>query len=129
MRSIFCERMPFGLKMASFKFQAMIGSVLDETHTDSFYAYQDDIVVGAQSFEEMLEKFKILFDVLKKYNITLSPTKCKFFVKEISYLGFNISDHKIKPIQSNIIKITSFPTPKTKRQLKKFIGACNYYRS
>ena len=44
-------------------------------------------------------------------------------------MGLSISDCKVKPLQSNITKITAFPARKTKGQLKKFIGVCNYYTS
>ena len=63
--------MAFGLKITRSKFQAMLDTVLNQTCTDGFYAYQDDSVVSAKSFKK-------------------------------NYLGFNISDHKIKPIHSLI---------------------------
>ena len=66
--------------------------------------------------------------MLIKYNITLAPQKCVFHDNTINYLGFEISHHKIRPIQANIIKVTSFPLPKTRRQLKRFLGLTNYYR-
>lgn len=122
------KRLVFGLKTAASTFQSLMDSILDEMQLDGVFAYQDDIVIASNSFDETNNKLKILFEALTKYNITLSPQKCQFHLKEINYLGFNISEQKIRPIQSNIIKITSFPTPKNKRQLKKFIGICGYYR-
>ena len=115
------KRLVFGLKTAASTFQALIDSIIEETQLEGIFAYQDDIVVASNSFEETLEKLKTLISVLIKYNITLSPSKCKFHKQEIEYLGFKISQQKVLPIQSNIVKITSFPVPKTKRQIKKFV--------
>lgn len=50
-------------------------------------------------------------------------------MEEISYLGFKIKQGTISPVTSNIVKITLFATPNTKRQLKGFLGLCGFYRS
>lgn len=67
--------------------------------------------------------------VFKKHNLTLNLEKCKFHQKSIDYLGFRLENQKIYPITSNIVKIKGFPRPKTKRQIKKFLGLCGFYRT
>ena len=90
---------------------------------------KDDLVIASNSFSETLEKLNSLFKLLAKYNLTLSASKCQFHTSKINYLGFQISDNKIFPLQANIVKITSFPRPKTKKQIKRFLGVTNFYRS
>jgi transposase InsO family protein len=125
----FCyNRLLFGLKNSASIFQALMDMVVEETDCPGIFAYQDDIIVASNSFDETIGKLSKLFQVMTKYNLTLSPEKCQFHSSFINYLGFNISQHCIKPIESNIIKITSFPLPQTKRQLKKFIGLTGFYR-
>lgn len=119
----------FGLKTAASTFQELIDTLIQESGVDSCFAYQDDLVVGANSFQEMLDKLDKLLNVFIKNNVTLSPEKSSFFKTDITFLGFYIKDHKIFPIQSNITKIVEFPTPKTKRQTKAFVGLCSFYRS
>ncbi|CAL1276267.1 unnamed protein product [Larinioides sclopetarius] len=105
------RRLVFGLKTAASIFQALVDLLIDELKlngTTGIYAYQDDIVIGAHSFQEMHNKIRAVLDILIKYNLTLSPEKCVFFKATIDYLGYNISHNKIQPITSNILKITSF---------------------
>lgn len=66
----------------------------------------------------MIPKLEVLFSVLQKWNLTLSPSKCQFHQTAIDYPGFHLENHTIQPISSNIIKITAFPAPKTKKHLK-----------
>lgn len=122
------SRLMFGLRSAASSFQMLVDTMIDESKLQGVYAYQDDIIVASDSFEEMIEKLKILFAVLQKYNLTLSPAKCQFHHTAVDYLGFHIEDHTIRPITSNITKIMSFPVPKNKKQLKRFLGLCSFYR-
>lgn len=80
------------------------------------YTYQDNIIVVSDSFEETIYKLHILFSILKKYNLTLSPAKCLFHHTAIDYFRFHIEDHTIQPITTNIAKITLFPTLKNKKR-------------
>ncbi|GBN31791.1 Transposon Tf2-9 polyprotein [Araneus ventricosus] len=126
------RRLVFGLKTAASIFQALVDLLIDElklSGTTGIYAYQDDIVIGAHSFQEMHNKIRSVLDILIKYNLTLSPEKCVFFKSTIDYLGFNISHNKIQPITSNILKITSFQPPRTVKQVRRFLGLCGFYRS
>ncbi|GBM89372.1 Retrovirus-related Pol polyprotein from transposon 412 [Araneus ventricosus] len=126
------RRLVFGLKTAASVFQALVDLLIDElklSGTTGIYAYQDDIVIGAHSFQEMHNKIRSVLDILIKYNLTLSPEKCVFFKSTIDYLGFNISHNKIQPITSNILKITCFQPPRTVKQVRRFLGLCGFYRS
>ncbi|GBN61380.1 Transposon Tf2-6 polyprotein [Araneus ventricosus] len=126
------RRLVFGLKTAASVFQALVDLLIDElklSGTTGIYAYQDDIVIGAHSFQEMHNKIRSVLDILIKYNLTLSPEKCVFFKSTIDYLGFNISHNKIQPITSNFLKITSFQPPRTVKQVRRFLGLCGFYRS
>ena len=128
--STFCyNRLCFGLKNASGYFQSFIDLLIEECNMEGILSYQDDIIIGANSFEDTCKKLKIFLEVCKKHNVTLFAQKCSFHQTEVKYLGFQISQNKIYPITTNISKITSFPTPKTKKQVKQFLGVCGYYRS
>lgn len=75
--------------------------------------------MASNSFAETLQKLNILYQVLKKHNITLFAAKCTFHQTNIKYVGFEITQNENFSIESNIIKITSFTTPKNKETIKK----------
>lgn len=122
------KRLVFGLKTAASTFQALIDTVVEESRLVGVFAYQDDIVICSNSFEETCTKIETLLKTFIKYNLTVCPQKCSFHTTEIDYLGFNIKSNTISPVASNIQKITAFQPPKTKRHLKRFLGLCSYYR-
>lgn len=55
--------------------------------------------------------------------------KSKFAQKEIKYLGYRVGQGCLKVDPDKVAAIQTFPLPKTQRQLRRFIGMCNWYRS
>ena len=55
-------------------------------------------------------------------------TKTEFFKQELEYLGYLLTPLGIKPLPKKVKLITRILPPKTKRQLRHFLGMVNYYR-
>ena len=47
------------------------------------------------TFEEHLQNLATVFDHLLQARLWLKPTKCHLVWKEITYLGFVVSDHGV----------------------------------
>ena len=47
----------------------------------------DDIIIGAESIEELFNKMNIVFTRLQENNITVNKRKCKFFQSSVVYMG------------------------------------------
>lgn len=106
-------------------------SLMNECFKDvgpGVYWYLDDLLVGGNDFEQMIERLERVFCTLKRFNLTLSPKKCRFAQTEIDFLGYNISQKGVSPIDKNLNKIIGFPVPNTVRQLKRFLGVAGFYR-
>jgi len=123
------NRLIFGMKNSSSIFQHLIDTVIDESNLDGVLCYQDDLILASNSFQETVSKLEVLFNLFRKYNLTLSSSKCNFHKSAIDYLGFHVTNNKIYPLQSNIVKINSFPVPKSLKEIKRFLGLINFYRS
>lgn len=123
------KRMPQGLKTSAGHFQELPDTIVEEVDLPGIVTYIDDFIICSNSFQETIDKLDKLLKVFKKHNLTLNLEKCSFHTISVNYLGFKIENHNIFPVTSNIIKINSFPKPKTKRQLKKFLGLCGFYRT
>ncbi len=50
-------------------------------------AYIDDIVCGAKSLPDLLQKLRTLFEIFLAYNISISPTKSYFNYTDVVLLG------------------------------------------
>ena len=122
------KRMPFGLKTAPATFQRVMNNVLSGLTGTRCFVFLDDIVVYANSLIDHDRKLRDVFGRLRKHNLKLQPDKCEFLRKEVVFLGHKISEHGVEPDTRKVEAITNFPTPKTAKQLKSFLGLVGYYR-
>jgi len=118
--------MPFGLKNAPATYQRIMNEVLEGLHPFTL-VYQDDIIIFSESFTDHMNHLRQVFERLRKANITLTKRKCTFGVQSVKFLGHIISTEGIKmnPEKVNVLK--QFPQPKTRKELKRFLGVTNFY--
>ena len=122
------KRMPFGLKTAPATFQKMMKNVLRSLTGTSCFVFLDDIVIYANSLIDHDRKLRDVFRRLRKYNLKLQPDKCEFLRKEVTLLGHKISERRFEPDARKVEFVKNFPTPKTVKQLKSFLGLVGCYR-
>ena len=65
---------------------------------------------------------------LQEAKIQADVDKCKFHITETKYLGLIISTKSIKMDPSKVDAIKSWDTPTCVREVRSFIGLCNFYR-
>ena len=122
------KRMPFGLKNAPSTFQRMMDQVLSGIQGVELFVYMDDIVVYSSSLEEHANKLKKLLGRLQTAGLTLQPEKSHFLQKQIAYLGHVITQYGVKPDPRKIEAVQKFSRPKTRKNIKQFLGLIGYYR-
>ncbi|GBM48169.1 Retrovirus-related Pol polyprotein from transposon 17.6 [Araneus ventricosus] len=88
--------MPFGLCNAPGTFERVMETVLRILSSEACLVYLDDIIIVGRTFEEHLNKLRKVFQRLQKGNVKLNPKKCRFFQKEVAYLGDVISAEGVK---------------------------------
>lgn len=120
--------MPFGLCNAPATFQRLMERVLSNIPYATCLVYLDDVLVHAKTFEELLDKLKLVFGRLQAAGLKLSPTKCDLCQKSVKYLGHVISTTGISPDPEKVVAVSDWPTPRSQRDVRSFIGLCGYYR-
>ncbi|XP_025830531.1 uncharacterized protein K02A2.6-like [Agrilus planipennis] len=124
----FCV-MPFGLKGAPATFQRTMGQEVLTGYLRRFcLVYLDDIIVFSSSWEEHIQHLRRVFERLQQHNLACAPEKCVFGSRTITYLGHCISAEGNSPLPSHLGKISEAPVPTTCKELKKFLGLCNWLR-
>jgi len=88
--------------------------------------YLDDIVVFANSPEQLLERLDAVFSRLCQYGLKAKPSKCVFFKSPIEFLGHLVSADGIEPAKLGTIR--DWPTPHCLRDVRAFFGLASYYR-
>ena len=102
----------YGLGDMPNEFQRLMDSTLGSiTFTN---CYLDDILIASKGtfldHKNIVWKFLITLD---KYNFAVKWSKCKFFQKELEWLGFKISNTGISPLFDKTKAIKDLPIQKT----------------
>ena len=90
--------------------------------------YIDDVVIYSNSWEDHLQSIRELFKAIQNANLVINLAKSDFSQAKITYLGFEVHYGKVLPKESNIQAILDFPVPKTRKNIRQFIGLAGYYR-
>ncbi len=121
------RRMPFGLCNAPSVFQRLMDQVL--VGCDDFAkVYIDDILVVSDSWEVHVRHLRCLLGVLREAGLTCKKSKCVFGKRRLEFLGHVIGDGMMKVPEARIKAIENHPVPRTKKQLRAFLGLIGYYR-
>ena len=121
--------MPFGMKTAPATFQRMMKhKVLNglESFAD---AYIDDVEIDTSTtFEQHLIHLRQVFDRLREARLCAKPSKCRIAMSMVDFIGHSVGGGNIAPKDALIETVLQFPRPRTKKQVRSFLGLAGYYR-
>ncbi len=60
--------------------------------------------------------------------LTVNLAKCEFAKATVRYLGKEVGQGKVRPVQAKVFASQQFPSPSTKKELMRFLGMVGYYR-
>ena len=120
--------MPFGMKTAPATFQRMMSEVVLKG-LDFANSYIDDVEVDTHgSFSQHLVEVAQVFQRLRDCKLNARPSKCKLAMSSVDFVGHKVGGDKIEPRAVLVNAIERFPRPKTKREVRSFLGLVGYYR-
>ena len=111
--------MPFGLRNAAQTFQRFIDQVLQGL--PFCYAYIDDLLIAPEEHQQHLRQ---VFQCLSEHGIIINPSKCRFGVSELEFLGHTVSSQGIRPSDS---KVKAIPMPTSLRKIREFLGLVHFH--
>lgn len=119
---------PFGLKNSGAYFQGIINSVLKQ-YIDKFcLVYLDDILIYSKSEKEHKEHVNLVLKALDEAKFIINIEKSHFNIKELTFLGFQISKHGILPSKHKTEAIRNWPIPTNVQQVRQFLGLAQHFR-
>ena len=80
-----------------------------------------DILVHSESWDSHIANLERVFQKLQDANLSARPSKCFIGFKKVEFLGHEIGPGALK-------RIENCPVPKTKKEVRSFIGLTSYYR-
>ena len=124
----FC-RMPMGARNAGATYSRFVQMCLDKLRSPYTMSYLDDIIMFTDNLEMHVEELDKVLDMHKQAGIKLVPGKTHLFQDEVDYLGFRVGHSGIKMREDYVDKILKWPSPKSTKELRSFLGFCGYYRT
>ena len=121
-------RMPYGLKNATSIFQKLMNLLLGSMQYKTALIYVDDAMIFSKNFTDHLVSLEELFQKMKSANLKFKPSKCFLFKDKVNFLGHIVGRDGIIPCKRKIEAVESWPTPRTGKHVKQFLGLCTYFR-
>src|ERR1051325_9799078 len=119
----------FGMTNSPATFQSMMDHLFQELISNGgVIIYMDDILVHAKTVKELDNLTKQVLQILDKNDLYLKVEKCEFELQRLEYLGVIITPNSIEMDPVKLDGIRNWPTPKSVRNVRQFIGFCNFYR-
>ncbi|OWY99437.1 reverse transcriptase [Phytophthora megakarya] len=153
------SRMPFGLKNAPQIYQRLVDNALygfleisrsgdagattdvfqtgivDDPDRESVLgrrSYIDEIMIAAESWDQMCRRAEDLLEACDKWNLSISVAKSFWGMDKVGYLGHRVSIGGLEasPMEASpkdLKSLTDLPFPGSLRSMQSFLGSLNYY--
>jgi len=119
----------FGMTNSPAIFQGMMNKILrDMINEEKVVVFVDDVLIGIEMEERHNNIVKEVLRRLEKNDLYMKPEKCTWKVQKVSFLGVVMGQGKIEIEEEKVVGVLNWPTPKTVRNIRKFLGLANYYR-
>ena len=92
--------------------------------------YMDDILIatkGAATIEDHQSAVRHILQVLQEYDLFLKPEKCIWESPHVDYLGLILEKGVTRMDPAKVAGVKDWPTPTTVKQVRSFLGFCNFY--
>ena len=121
------KRIPFGLSVGGCVLTRLMDLLFHDMKFKCLVNYLDDLVLFADTFDQLLVYLDEVLKRLKDAGMTINPEKLRVAVKQISYLGNLVSYRSIKIDPSRTEAIRNFQPPKNAKGIARFLGMVGYY--
>ena len=122
-QGLFCYKvMPFDLKNARATYQRLVNHMFHPQIGQNVEVYMDDMLVKSAKETQHLDDLQETFDMLRRYNMKLNPSKCAFEVSSGKFFGFMVSQRRIEENPDKIQAILSMEPPKNVKEVQSLTG-------
>ena len=128
-KSFVYKVLPQGLKTSVGSFSRAMDIILGTEVRSFCINYLDDLAIYTTGkLQDHLQQLEQVLYRLQRGGLTCSLIKCHFLKTKVKLLGFDISVEGVTMSEDKVSAIQNFPSPKKPKQLRAFLGLCNYYR-
>ena len=88
----------------------------------------NDILIYSQSKEDHEQHLKLILELLRDQKLYAKFSKCKFWIREVHFLGHVVNEKGIHVDQPKVEAIKKWEALKTPTEIRQFLGLAGYYR-
>ena len=123
------ERMAMGLTGAPSTFTVAIAERLHRLMADNtLELFVDDGGCAADTFTEMVDKLRRVFNECREHKLSLSPSKSRFFMNETVFAGATVGPQGVQPDIAKLSAIINWKQPSDALNLSSFLGLTGHFR-
>jgi hypothetical protein len=90
--------------------------------------YIDDVLVHTGCHKEMLQRLEGTLLRLRRFGLKMNTAKSIFGTSEVQYLRYTLWPEGVSPSKDKLGALRAFPPPTSPKQIREFVGICNYFR-
>ena len=114
--------MPFGLTNAPTTFMDLMNRVF-RPYVDRFVmVFIDDILVYSKDREDHDTHLRVVLETLRKEQLYAKLSKCEFWLREVSFLGYIVSEEGIRVDLKKIEVIIEWKPLRNVTEVRSFLG-------
>ncbi|GFO19508.1 Zinc finger protein [Plakobranchus ocellatus] len=122
-------RMPFGMMNSRATLTRAVKKLLcGMDNVVDYVDYVDDLLIHTETWEAHMKTLSELFKRLQEANFTVRPVKCLLGSRTVDFLGHSLGRGAIGLQDENVEKVRNATRPKTKREVRAFLGLVGYYK-
>jgi hypothetical protein len=125
----------FGLTNSPSTFQEMMNVIYKEAierhaaRGTIIQIYMDDIAIATTgTLQDHIDAVRDVLRVAEQHDLYFKLSKCTFHASSIDYLGVIIEKGMTRMDPVKIAGIKNWPTPTKVKDVRSFLGFCNFYR-
>jgi hypothetical protein len=126
------KRVPFGLRNSPSHCQREFQELLANSGNPLLHdivPYFDDVAFGADSVEELCEKFEALLAIAVKHGLRFKESKCVLGTRAIPHLGFVVNSEGIHIAPSRVDQLLKISEAKDVADVRYILGAFGFCRA
>ena len=117
--------LPMGLASSSCYYQRLMNEVI--SNLPRVFCYLDDVTIMSEDLGEHMSLLHQVFSRFRDHGLVVKESKCIMAVNKLSFLGYQVSSAGLAPLPDKVAAIRNFTLPRTKRQLKRYLGMYQFY--
>jgi hypothetical protein len=121
------KRTLYGYKNSLSAFIRALQLMLGGDTAEFVVAYVDDVLIYSKDFFEHMSHLELVLKRLTSAGFTVNASKSRFCQAEVKFLGHRINQYSVSPDPERIAAILKYPAPRNQKQLRQFLGTCNFH--